>query len=657
MPRARRAVLAVLLALSALAAGSASVSAHALLASSDPAANAILATAPTSVTLRFTEQPDLRLSSVQVLDASGASHASGPVVAGAPGSDTLTVPLGALAEGVYTVAWRTVSAADGHATAGSFAFSVGTGAPPPADAAATTPAGDSTVSAASVLARALMYLGLVALLGALFAGAVVVTSRGRRIVRLRSFAWVAAAAGAVGVAVAGASDAGVGLADLPGTTLGIEDLARLVPILCAGLLLLVTGRRGATRGPLVLVAAALTAIGLLADAAASHAASTLLPAVNIAFQWLHALAISVWLGGLAGVVLELGDPDTDQRAALMARFSRWATAGILVVAVTGVVRAAFELHNAGELLSTDYGRLITAKTALFAVLALLGAVNHFRHVPGGEGRVGALRRVGSIELLAGATVVVLAAALVTTPPPADAVAVGSAAPAGTTVEGSDYATSVRIRLTVTPGTAGPATFRAVVADYDTGAPVGASSVTLRFALPARPDVGGSTLQLRPAGDGSYTGAGSNLSLAGTWAVTALVVEPTTSVEVPLSVAVAAAPVRVDVNRLQGQPTIYTVHLDGGASAQLYLDPWATGAADLHVTFFDAGGQGLPVTDITAAAATGGGAPTPVTMTPLEPGHSVGHLLTQAGVPISVSVTGTAPGGAQLGFTVAVTPSR
>ncbi len=58
-------------------------------------------------------------------------------------------------------------------------------------------------------------------------------------------------------------------------------------------------------------------------------------------------------------------------------------------------------------------------------------------------------------------------------------------------------------------------------------------MTLRFSLPARPDVGGSSLQLQPAGDGSFTGTGSNLSLAGTWTVTALVVEPTTSVEVPL----------------------------------------------------------------------------------------------------------------------------
>jgi len=656
MPHARRAALAMLLALSALVAGGASVSAHALLALSDPPANAILPTAPASVSLTFTEPPDPRLSSVQVLDSSGAQHATGPAVAGNGGPNTLVVPVGPLSDGIYTVAWRTVSAADGHATAGSFAFSVGTAAPPAAATGASS-AGSSSVSPASVLARTVMYLGLVCLLGALFVGEVLVTGRGRRLVRLRSIAWVLAALGAVGVLLAEVSDAGVGLADAIGSTLGTGALLRLVPILLAGPLLVLGARSGGPRRAALGAAAMLVALALLADAALSHAATVPFPALNIGLQWLHAMAIAAWLGGLAGVLVALGDPATEDRAALTTRFSRWATVGILLVAATGVVRATFELHGPGELLSTDYGRLILAKIALFVVLALLGAINHFRNVPAGEGRMGALRRVGSMEILVGITVIVLAATLVTTPPPADAAGRGAASPAGTTVEGNDYATSVRVRLGIAPAVAGPNAFRATVVDYDTGSTVGATSVTLRFSLPARPDVGASSLELAAAGDGSFTGTGSNLSLAGTWTVTALVDEPTTSVEVPLSVQVSAGPTRVDVNRVKGQPTLYTVHLDGGASAQLYLDPWAAGAADLHVTFFDAAGKGLGVTSISATAATGDGAPEPVAMTALGPGHAVGHLRTVTGVPISITVTGTAPDGRRLSISLPITPDR
>ena len=246
-----------------------------------------------------------------------------------------------------------------------------------------------------------MYLGLVVLLGVLLAGEILVARRGRRLVRLRTGAWLLAAVGAVGVLLAASADAGVSPTDLPGTSLGTDALLRLAPILLAGPLLLLAGRAPRASRPAALAAAGLIALALLADAAASHAAALEMPAVNVVLQWVHALAISVWLGALAGVLVELGDPDAADRAALMRRFSTWATAGILLVAVTGVARAAFELHNPGELLSTDYGRLILAKSALFAVLVVLGANNHFRHVPAGERRVGAMRRIGSLELRSG----------------------------------------------------------------------------------------------------------------------------------------------------------------------------------------------------------------------------------------------------------------
>jgi len=103
--------------------------AHAVLRSSDPADGASVDRAPRQVTLTFTERPEPRLSTVQVLDADGR-----PVQAGkagpAPGQPfQLQVPLGALPDGTYTVAWRTVSRDDGHVTGGSFAFGVGIAAP------------------------------------------------------------------------------------------------------------------------------------------------------------------------------------------------------------------------------------------------------------------------------------------------------------------------------------------------------------------------------------------------------------------------------------------------------------------------------------------------------------------------------------------------
>src|SRR2546425_1054935 len=57
------------------------------------------------------------------------------------------------------------------------------------------------------------------------------------------------------------------------------------------------------------------------------------------------------------------------------------------------------------------------------------------------------------------------------------------------VVGSNFATTVRVRLTVTPGTVGPNEFQARVTDYDPGRPAPATAVRLQFSLPSRPDLG------------------------------------------------------------------------------------------------------------------------------------------------------------------------
>ncbi|HEY6377935.1 MAG TPA: copper resistance CopC family protein, partial [Candidatus Dormibacteraeota bacterium] len=102
--------------------------AHALRVASSPAADAVLQAAPAQVSITFGEQPDPHISSIQVLDTAGHDHTSGPAQAASGDPRTLVVPVGSLADGVYTVAWRTLSAVDGHRAAGSFAFGVGVSA-------------------------------------------------------------------------------------------------------------------------------------------------------------------------------------------------------------------------------------------------------------------------------------------------------------------------------------------------------------------------------------------------------------------------------------------------------------------------------------------------------------------------------------------------
>src|SRR5438105_715749 len=110
--------------------------AHANLAGSDPADGAQLDQPPPAVTLHFTEQPDVSISSVRALAPSGQVVAGGPpqAVAGDPRAQRVPVP--SLGSGSYTVSWRVVSKVDGHVTAGSFSFGVGVPAQQPMSGAA-----------------------------------------------------------------------------------------------------------------------------------------------------------------------------------------------------------------------------------------------------------------------------------------------------------------------------------------------------------------------------------------------------------------------------------------------------------------------------------------------------------------------------------------
>ncbi|TMI76794.1 MAG: copper resistance protein CopC, partial [Bacillati bacterium ANGP1] len=135
--------------------------AHALLRDSEPGAGAVLQRAPQHVTITFTEQPEPKLSIIQVLDSSGRPVDQGPAQA-VPGHPLdLTVPVGPLPQGTYTVSWRTVSQVDGHVTGGAFAFGIGVAPPPAQQSQVTAP----PPSPGAVASRWAMYVGLSGLFG------------------------------------------------------------------------------------------------------------------------------------------------------------------------------------------------------------------------------------------------------------------------------------------------------------------------------------------------------------------------------------------------------------------------------------------------------------------------------------------------------------
>jgi putative copper export protein len=364
-------------------------------------------------------------------------------------------------------------------------------------------------------------------------GAFVLSAPPPRTARLLAACWALAALGTAAVVEAGRREAGVGPGRFLHSSLGWAALERTVPLAVALAAIAAAGRTGGRpRRAMIALAGAAAAGAMLADAELSHAAAGSQAVLNVAAQWVHTAAAGLWLGGLAALLVALRLPGTETARAVR-RFS--AVAGIALVAVvgTGTARAVVEVGAWDRLLSTGFGQLVVLKVGLVLVLGALGAANRYRSVPLLGSSLKGLRRIGGAELVVGAGAIMAAAALVNLSPPASGAAMHPGA--GLAASGSDYGTTLRLRLEVSPGRPGVNRFVARLSDYDTGAQVRAEGVRLRFAMPGRAALGDSTLTLTRSRDGSYAGAGANLALAGSWRISALVLRGVDSVEVPLRV--------------------------------------------------------------------------------------------------------------------------
>jgi copper transport protein len=565
--------------------------AHALLAKSDPADGARLTEAPEEIMLHFTEAPELQLSDISLLDRSGAELETGEP-APVPGEEAaLHVTVPDLEQGVYTVTWRVVSRVDGHPTGGAFAFGIGVSPlqePPVAvEHAPMTP----EASPLEMAGRLVLFLGLGLLIGATWVGALAFAHPPPSVRRIAGWAWMAGLLGLIVLAVAQQQAAGVGFGAFLPTTVGRALLYRAGAIALAGAGLLAALLWARSRRVALLWAGAAAAGAMLAHVAAGHAAARGdLAWAKVVAQWVHFAAVGVWLGGLAALLVGVrGSPD-ETKASAVRRFSAVAGFALAAVAITGVTRAINEVGAWGALFSTGYGLLVLVKGGLIVGLAGLGAINRYRNVPRVAGSLRGLRTVSRGELVLAVSALGVAAALATLVPPAQ-VPPPLHHPAAIRAMGSDFATSARARLEVEPGLPGANRFVLRVTDYDSGEPVTAQRVALRFSYLGGAEVEQSILELRPA-EGVYRAMGSNLSIGGPWDVTALVQRGADAVEVPFQVATICT-----ATEIPGEPPLPTSHVvevpDAG-SVEGYLIDLGGGQYEVHFTFLDAEGKELKV---------------------------------------------------------------
>ncbi len=526
------ALAGALLVLVVVASTPAPAGAHALLTGSTPADGASVEEAPEEVLLTFNEALDPALSTVQVLASSGepTGGSGAEPVPGQPAQ--LRVPLGDLAEGVYTATWRVTSPSDGHTTVGAVAFGVGVPATPVGSDGAAASVESPAPTVASVVGRWLFYAGVVLLLGAAVVG-VLVVSKPTAIPRWGLAAsWAAAAVGVILTTADKSASTQTGVGELLSSATGHKLAWQAAAVALLGATVAWAAKRP-SRSTLLAIGIAASA-AMLARALAGHANAASPRWFTVGMQWSHLVSVGAWVGGLVWLLLALRRGDPGQGPGLARRFSSVAAATLGVVALTGTVRAVDEVGAWSRLLDTDFGVTLLVKLGLFSGLVVLAARNRFRHVAAAAAsRIGGLRRAVRGEVVLAAGVLGATAWLAGLAPSATVAAASRSGTSTVTVRGSDYATSVRARLEISPGSAGPNRFQLEVEDYDSGEPVPAEAVSLRFQLDDRPDVAAATLDLARDGETDWEGTGNVLSISGWWTVTALVQMPSDAVEVPM----------------------------------------------------------------------------------------------------------------------------
>ena len=384
-------ILAVLMLLvAALACPPVPAAAHARLLSSTPANGAAIPTMPPDIVLSFSEPVATGSARVSLSTTlTGSPPEVGDVVV--DGANVRFAVGGARTDRqTVTVAWRVVSATDGHETTGLVIFSVGTGLPPRIGAAGST----ENPRWPSLALRALGLLGL-ALQAAALAGG-----------------WIGNPSLALRTGLVGAAMAGVGfVADaVERDLLGRQSGQLLLGAAAMALLVVpaIWARRTVVGGiPWLLAVATVVAGG--------HAAGDADRLLATVVGTTHAALGLAWAGLILGLALSAmhGAPE-----AALRRLGPVALAGVLALTLAGLALTVLRVDGIRNLGDLTYGRLILAKQVLLAAAVATAAANRLVLLPRlpGPRWAAAARPVLAFEALVLAGAVAVAGALSSTPP-------------------------------------------------------------------------------------------------------------------------------------------------------------------------------------------------------------------------------------------------
>ena len=437
---------------------------------------------PSKVIIDFSERPDPNVSTIQVLNSKNERIDNGKfTIIGDHDREAQTeLNTKKLTDGVYTVSWMTQSKDDGHIARGSYAFGIGNVGPGStaqgSSVISTLQNQQQRVQTVAVtsnidgLIKWPLIVSEVAIIGGIFSHSFLWERFGNRIgvksitgkidgskakFNTTTIPWVKRFSLVLVIASATIIACATSLLFLQISELGSNSnsnyrlifesvlhgssgiswlmhvITALVIMICILVNYYLLRKHGASnllkknrsitsQSILFGVAFVAGAICIFANSMTSHnAAVNFIPSLAVFIDWMHLMAVSLWIGGLfyISVVLlhslstserlqrppqlfsinekkmeqELQvaraktqdstikiSPTTYYLALLLPRFSLIATISLGVIGISGIYMAWIQLHTFNELFNSAYGNVLIIKLAIALPVVLLGTYHQIR---------------------------------------------------------------------------------------------------------------------------------------------------------------------------------------------------------------------------------------------------------------------------------------
>lgn len=526
----RRILAGILLIMASLWFSCSTTLAHAYLVQAQPPVGAVLVSTPDRIRLVFSEAIEPKFSSFSLYDAQGTKLMELSFKLEEE-NQQLLLSFQPLDPGLYTLAWKVLSAVDGHVTKGTYPFSIGT-----ASGALLATSAETNVAPLSpfrIIIRWIVLLSVMVLVGGLFSSFLIL--RASPAVDLAGHvksvfwtSWVIFIVASVtdfflqALTVSEASFSqlftqGLLAQLLFQTRYGLIWLGRSALTL---ILAFMAFRRKSSDGLIATVGA----LVLLCISLSSHSAALESWVYLAVFaDGMHLVAAAILVGGLLQLSFLFSalrrlpsEERTQVLSGLAPRFYSWAFISAAVLLLTGFHLTYRHIPNLeAALWTTDYGRAYIVKHLLLLPLLALAAVNLLGMTRWAKEGLERLVRLEAVM----ATAIVLFAGLLTQLPTANQAASGTqaqarnSAPVALVLPTDGYA----IALTLSSGQVGQNIYDVLVVGPDGKSVTDAQRIWLTFKY-LDDDLGELSSTAVPRGDGHYQTQGSYVSLPGHWQI-------------------------------------------------------------------------------------------------------------------------------------------